>query len=402
MSTHERPLDPLLRKLWLVTLTGSLALSGAQATVQPAFAQGRAASVGVATVDERKIGDTRNVIGQLTAATEARIATRTAGIVADVLFIIGDEVAKGATLVRLDTSRLAIERDAALAARNVAVAGRAVAESELKRAEQSFSRQAALRRSRAFSRSLFEDRQQDVARARATLTQAEAEIKRADTTVAEIDYRLTHAEIKAPFDGVVIARDAQPGAYMSVGTPVATLLDAANLEVEADVPVELVDGLTPGTEIAMTFDGGGTATARVRAVVPVQAISTRTRPVRFTADLSTVGAQRIARGKSVTLAVPLGAPRNALTVPKDALVQAGTGWQVFTVKDGKAMPVRVSIGVSAGDRVVVEDGLAAGTQVVVRGNERLRPGQAVSVKSAKRDAVPGQRSGTRPGRGTSG
>ncbi|MEL6227164.1 MAG: efflux RND transporter periplasmic adaptor subunit, partial [Pseudomonadota bacterium] len=172
--------------------------------------------------------------------------------------------------------------------------------------------------------------------------------------------------------------------------------DVNNLEIEADIPVELVSGLTPGTSLTVAFDGGANSKAIVRAVLPVQTVATRTRPVRFTVDLSKLDLTRLARGKSVTLSVPAGPERIALTVPKDALVQSARGWMVFAVVEGKAVPKRVQFTDAVADRVIVTNGLSEGELVVVRGNERLRPGQAVSpnpgAKPAARDPKKSSRS----------
>ena len=76
--------------------------------------------------------------------------------------------------------------------------------------------------------------------------------------------------------------------------------------------------------------------------------------------------------------IPVGAARDVLSVPKDALVQARGGWTVFVAADDQAQPRTVTLGVPLGDRYEVLDGLAPGDLVVVRGNERLRPGQDIA------------------------
>lgn len=346
------------------------------ATGGPALAQ-RPAAVGVASVEVSEITDTRPVIGQLVAATESDVATRTAGIIANVGFEIGETVKRGQVLATIDRTLIDIEKTTSEAEVAIAVAGRDVARAELARVQRAFERQGALRRSGAFSRSLFEDLEQEASKARAALAQAEAQLRRAHATLAQIAYRLTHTEIKAPFDGVVIARRAQPGAYIQVGAHIATLMDIGKLEVEADVPVELTASLPPGKTIAARLDNGGNLAVTVRALVPVQSVSTRTRPVRFRADLSSVDLMTLARGKSVTLSVPASAPRKALTVPKDALVQSTRGWLVYAVVEDAAQPRTVTIGDAAGTRIEIKSGLNEGDVVVIRGNERLRPGQPV-------------------------
>jgi multidrug efflux pump subunit AcrA (membrane-fusion protein) len=116
----------------------------------------------------------------------------------------------------------------------------------------------------------------------------------------------------------------------------------------------------------------------VRAILPVENTATRTRSVRFAAP--GMGAiANTAVGQSVTVRIPVGAARDVLSVPKDALVQARGGWSVFVADEGKAQPRTVEIGVALGNQYEVLSGLAEGDQVVVRGNERLRPGQDIAA-----------------------
>lgn len=370
---------------WFAGLS-AVAFLAISTIVTDVSAQGGPTGVGVASAEMVEIVDTRPVIGQLVASVEADVATRTAGIVAEVAFQIGDRVANGQVLVRLDEERLQLERQAVLAEVEVAKAGQKVAEAELKRAEQGFQRQAALSSSGAFSRSRYEDLEQDAARAKGVLLRAAAELSRSEARLAEIDYRLQHSRIVAPFSGVVIGRRAQPGAYMPVGSTIATLMDTSKLEIEADVPVELIGALGPGREVSALFSNSAemsaSTKAHVRALVPVQSVSTRTRAVRFTIDLSNLDRSMLAGGASVTLQIPASAPRRALAIPKDALVQSGTGWMVFIVDDGKAAPRTVVLGQSAAERIEVTSGLNQGDVVVIRGNERLRPGQSIAPNAA--------------------
>jgi len=346
-----------------------------------AVAQGGPATVGVATVKKVAITDTRPVIGQFVAAVEADVATRTNGIVAEVAVEIGEDVAKDQVLVRLDTTQLELERQTIAAEVEVAEAGIRVAQAEAKRVEQRFERQAALRDSRAFSRSNYEDLQQDVARANGALARTRAQLQQAQAKLAQVDYRMRHSKIVAPFDGAILTLPAQPGAYMTVGSTAARMLDTDRLEIEADVPSDLMAGLSLGRTLPARFDDDVEVTATVRALVPVQDVATRTRPVRLTVDLMGLERRYLARGHSVTLQVPASAPRSGLAVPKDALVQSGTGWIVYEVEDGKAQPRPVDLGQSVAERIEVLRGLDEGDVVVVRGNERLRPGQSVAPAS---------------------
>lgn len=343
-------------------------------------AQGGAASVLVDTVDERDIRDTQAVIGQLVATRRAAVATRIAGVIEVVKFEIGDTLAKGQPLVTMDSSRIIIEKRAAEASIVVAKAGLEVADAKLKLAEQAFERQAALKTSTAFSRSRFDDLKQEAVLARSERARAAAQLLSARSSLDRAEYELKHAVVTAPFDGIVIARLAQPGQYMAPGGTVATLLDVTNLEVEADVPSSIASGLRLGGKVAAEFEGGAKKDVTVRTAIPVQNVSTRTRAVRFTAKLNDLQASHIAIGSTVTLQLPVSAPRKVVSVPKDALLQGGGGWIVYVVVDNKAEPRPVQLGQAVRDRIEITSGLKAGENVVVRGNERLRPGQSVRPK----------------------
>ncbi|MEL6997867.1 MAG: efflux RND transporter periplasmic adaptor subunit [Pseudomonadota bacterium] len=347
------------------------------------LAQGRAASVLVEEVDVRAITDTSPTLGQLVPSTQADVASRRAGVAAEVLFEVGDRVTMGEPMVRLETRLTEIERRNVEADLEVARSGIATAEAALTLARQVLARQERLKGSTAFQQGIFEDRTAEVARVRGLLGQAMAQAAAAEARMARVDYDLEHAIIKAPFTGVVVERMAQPGQYLTLGEAIAKLLDVAGLEIEADVPSDLVTGLTPSTVVAVDFAGGVSGKAKVRVALPVETVSTRTRPVRFQTDLTGIDPQLIAVGKSLTLHLPVSAPREVITVPKDALVQGrGGGWIVYAVVDGVAEVRPVTLGQSAEGRLEVLDGLAAGDLVVVRGNERLRPGQQVNASPA--------------------
>ena len=157
-----------------------------------------------------------------------------------------------------------------------------------------------------------------------------------------------------------------------------TLVDDVHLEVEADIPAERLVELDAGIEITFALADGGSHDAILRAIVPVENPMTRTRAVRFT-SLNGGLDQARAIGQSVTVDVPVGAPREVVTVHKDAVTVSLEGRRVFVVDEAdQAQPRMVVLGTSVGNRFEVLEGLLPGDLVVVRGNERLQPGQAVS------------------------
>jgi len=85
-------------------------------------------------------------------------------------------------------------------------------------------------------------------------------------------------------------------------------------------------------------------------------------------------------GQTVRISIPTSDSREVLTVPRDALVLRPEGQSVFVVDaNNEARQVQVTVGVGQGDRIEVMGAVSAGDVVVIRGNERLQPGQAVSI-----------------------
>ena len=85
-------------------------------------------------------------------------------------------------------------------------------------------------------------------------------------------------------------------------------------------------------------------------------------------------------GQTLRVSVPTSGARQALTVPRDALVLRPGGQSVFVVDaNNEARQVNVEVGVGQGEDIEVRGSIAAGDRVVIRGNERLQPGQAVNI-----------------------
>jgi len=329
--------------------------------VSPAMAQ-QAPLVTVDPVVRTPLVATVPVVGRFVATRRSVVSARAAGAVASVAVQVGERVRAGQVLARLDAQVAAAVRD-----ESAAVAATRRAELDLARMER---RRLEPLRNSAASRANFENARQQEAIARARLAQAEAAASRA---------RLNHdyTVITAPYDGVVTRKYAEAGAHLAVGGPVVDLLDDNSLEIEVEVLYNRVGGLAPGVEVDYRAGGEGrpAGMAVVRAVVPDENSRTRTRTVRL---MPRVGGGAAA-GQSVTVDIPAGRPRDALTLHKDAVVQRGGANFVFVVNDGAAAMTPVQLGQAVGGRLEVVDGVGAGDLVIIRGNERLPPRGPVQV-----------------------
>ena len=354
----------------------------------PAAAQGGRppALVEVNPVREEPVVQTVPVVGRLVSREHGTVAAAIAGPVADLRIRVGQPVEAGEVLLvlarDLPEARLAQRRaDEALEAARVRTA-----EAEVDLVRQELERLERLKGSSAFPKAAHDDKRQELVRRRSRVREAKAALDRARVQREMAGIELARTTVRAPYAGVVTARHVSPGGYVRAGDPVATLVDDRRLELEADVPADRLGGLAPGVEVRFELDDGSTHLAAVRALVPDENPLTRTRPVRFTPRFAAGGGYgRPAANQSVVVHVPIADRRAVASVHKDAVIRRRGQSLVYVVTGSpeaaraEARPVR--IGEAVGGRFVVLEGLDAGDLVVVRGNERITPGQAVRFQS---------------------
>lgn len=343
-------------------------------------AQGRASLVEVDAVTREPLSQTMPVIGRFVARQSGPVAALVAGPVETVLVDVGDRVAAGDPVVRLSTAVTAGLLNLRAAELQEKEAALGSAKAQLRLAKQELARLESLKKSAAFSQASYDDKRAQVAGFESRAAEAEAALVRAQANLELAGLDMARAEIRAPYNGVVVTRHVAPGAYVNTGAPVISLVNDEDMEIEADVPSTRLSGLTPDREVEATLEGGARMSAAVRSIIPTENALTRTRPVRFTPNIDGGVGRHLATDQSVTLFLPVGEPREAVTVHKDAVIARGGGDIVFVVIDGKVELRRVTLGEASGVRLEVVSGLAPGDIVVTRGNERLRSGQEVTYK----------------------
>lgn len=369
---------PLLR----AALIASAALFGAVAAVWPAGSgaqtQEGVMRVRVDTVRSVPLAQTVSVIGRVVAQRQGEVAARINGPIEAYLVEIGDRVETGESLAVLDATALEARRDLYAARVSETRAALAARRAELDLARQEYQRLERLKTSAAFNQARFDDAQQRVVIAQAQVEQAETAIAtaRADLQLAEIN--LYNAEIRAPYAGVITARLSEAGAYVQTGDAMLRMIGDREMEVEAEVPFQYLAGLAPGVRVDITLDDGTNHEARMRAMLPSENPLTRTRTVRFVPNFGPTK-RPLAHDQSVTLQVPVGSADAVLSVHKDGVVKQRGEDMVYVVVDGVAQPRAVELGTAVGSRFQVLGGLQEGDRVVVRGNERLKPGDPVEI-----------------------
>ncbi len=363
----------LLAFMLIVTYAAPQAVSAAEKPLT---------KVVVEKIRKTEVMQTFPAIGRFVARQHGVVAALTNGPVKEMLVNVGDRVEAGQVVSRMVKARIQANRDLLAAELREKDAALRTAQAQLKLTLGEMERIGGLKKSAAFSQGRYSDKRNEVAKVRSEVSEAEGAVAkaRANLKLASID--LYNAEVRAPYNGVVVKRHAVAGAHLAVGDPVVTLVNDREMEVEADVPAERLVGVSVGRDVRLKLSNGTFLQAKIRAIVPSENAKTRTRPVRFSLDESE-GVERpaIADNQSVTVLLPVARARRVLTVHKDAVTSRGANKVVITVVEETATPRNIRIGHAVGERFTVLSGLEDGDIVVIRGNEGLRPDQKVSFKA---------------------
>ncbi len=354
-----------MRRLLLPGAVLGLLLAG------PAPGADQAAPVSVATVEHSPPQAQLVLPGTVLARRSALLSVEVAGVVAELAVDEGDRVRAGDLLLRLRDRPQALVLQAARAD-----AQRAQAAADLATLQERRQTQLAAQKMTP---------QDSYDQARAQRRQAQADFAAATARVALLEDELARHALKAPFDGVVSRKHTELGAWVRPGDGVLELVETAALRVEFALPQVHYAAVRPGTPVELRFDAvpGEPTVASVSRLIPVGHEAARSFRVRV--ELPNPQ-QLYAPGMSVDVTLPTTADTTPVaTVPTDALVRSADGSAVVWMVQGdgdalQATPVPVQPGRALGERVELRGGdLPAGTRVVVHGNERLRPGQALRI-----------------------
>lgn len=324
------------------------------------------ASVRVTSVMQGMVSDQIVLIGTTAPDASSTVAAEVSGLVEVFAVQEGDFVEKGEMLAHLRSRDLELRLEAALAVRGKIQANLSFAEKEL-------SRHTKLKDTNSIAARKYDEVFYEHKSLGEQLRQAEAEI-----LLLKDDIR--KKTVVAPFSGFVAKEHTQIGEWLSVGGPVVTLVDLRHIKISVDVPERYAVQLQPrgGVHVVVGTLSNEPFVANISAILPQGDPNARTLPVR----VRVVNPEfKIKGAMEARVMFNLGTRKNALLVPKDAVVTAGTSHLVYIAASGVAQPVHVEILGYYDGNAAVDGALKPGDQVVIRGNERLRPGQPVEILS---------------------
>jgi RND family efflux transporter MFP subunit len=336
---------------------------GVCADESPAASKRPPSPVIVIPVVERSVSRQVTLVGSVEAVATSVVASEVGGVVAEFPAKEGRRVRQGDLLVRLKSRELELELKGRVAERERIKAN-------LENAQKELDRVSRLRENNSVSQRTYDD----ALYAYRALTQ---ELLAAESQIDTLTYRISQKTVAAPFDGFVAAEHTEIGQWIQPGGPVVTLVDISRIRVTVDVPERYAVQLVPGARVQVSISSlpDQAWEGVVDVILPTGNAMTRTFPVRVILDNPGFV---IRAGMEAVATFDLSERFTALLVPKDAVVTAGDRTLVYRVSENQAFPVPVRVGGYQGAMAIVTGELAAGEVVVIRGNERLMPGQAVA------------------------
>ncbi len=317
------------------------------------------ARVEVAAAELREMAPSIDVSGTVVSLNDSRIASEIEGVLTW-LADVGDAFDAGDVIARIDAQLIRIDVTRARANVERLRSDFEYRQRQLERTEELAAKNSVSENVLDEARAQRDQAQHSLADAHAALERARADLER--------------TEIRAAFAGHVAARLASVGEFVSVGEDVIRLVDTHRIEISLPASIALTRHIKPGMHLPVR-NGSVERQHPVRTVVPVGDAVSRMVEVRLSADDS-----EWLVGTPVQVSLPSDAAASTVAVPRDALVERGGQSYVYIVNESAvAEQVTVQIRSIVGLWVGVNDGISPGDQVIVRGAERLSPGQAVEI-----------------------
>ncbi len=373
----------------LGTLGGPAAAHGSGDTAGAPASKGQGPQpllVRVGTIERKAIVPVRTLVGDLIAVRTATIPTEVAGKVVDLPVDEGTKVVGGETLLaRIDDTWTTLDEAKIVTQIAEKEATLAFERDELGRYENMLKDDAVPLSEAEQERSLIKELEASLSQLKVMLEEAQERKKRLD--------------IIAPFDGSVVAKHAEVGEYVPIGSQIVDIVSTGRIDARIMVPEESLPLVDVGSELDVIVDALGLELrGKVFSINAQGSVGSRTFPVRVELDDQN---GKLMPGMGVSVFVPVMRESTELLVPKDAVLTKPDGSTIWVLKakDGKAgeeeqtgtlvaepIPVRVlshtrdAYAISCereGDRDLV----APDTKVVTEGLERLIPGAVVRIDS---------------------
>ena len=359
----------------------------------------QAVSVKVAPVTARggnasAPGAVLNASGYVVARRRATVSSKVTGKVIDVLLEEGQPVREGQILAHLDDTQP--RATLALAEAQLASAHKAAAEDQarLQQAEVTLQRRAALVKENVVGKAELDEAQSEVDSLKARIAYTQQQIGVAEQQVNLQKTMLADMVVRAPFSGVAISKDAQPGEMISpvsagggfTRTGIGTIVDMSSLEVEVDVNETYINRVSNRMKVEAVLDAYPDWRIPSHVITTIPSADRQKATVKVRIGFDQLDPRILPdMGVKVSFLRDAPAPGQAAVVPralvpKTAVRTADGRSVVFVLKEDRVERRAISVGLENGDQVEVISGVSAGERVVVDAPQTLKDGDKVKVQ----------------------
>ena len=333
-----------------------------------------------------------NASGYVTARREATVSSKATGEILDVLFEEGQKVEAGQALAHIDPSNLKTSLDLAAAQLEVAKAALGETKAQLAQADKEFDRVRELTQSKISSESDLDKARSDADSLRARLAMQGVEIVAAERTIATWQQQLDDCTIRAPFGGVIVSKNAQPGEMISplsagggfTRTGIGTVVDMTSLEIEVDVNESYINRVSPGQRVDAVLDAypDWRIASKVIAIVPTADRQKGTVKVRIAFDKldPKILPDMAVKVSFETTGEQTPSAARVVVVPATAIHLDGDQNIVFVAHDGRAERRAVKTGDRQNENILVQSGISAGDKVILTPPADLKDGDPIKEK----------------------
>lgn len=331
-----------------------------------------------------------NASGYVTASRKASVAPKVTGMLVELRVEEGSRVKKGDLLARLEAEDLMASKAQAQANLNAALQNIESARAELADARANFKRKSELLAEAFVTKADYDLSENRLKRAEAALRAAEASAEAAKAALKASEVAIQYTFIRAPFDGVVLTKNADVGdivtpygAAAGLKAAVVTMADMSSLLVEADVSESNISKIRIGQPCEIVLDA--LPDKRLQGVIHrIVPTADRTKAsvmvkVRFIDQDPSIIPDMSAKVAFLSRVLSEDEKRPVLAVHRSVFL-AGDERTLLVVKDGRAVKATVKTGRDFGEMVEVIEGLRPGDRVVSRPSPKIKNGDPVKAK----------------------
>jgi RND family efflux transporter MFP subunit len=331
-----------------------------------------------------------NASGYVVPQRKSSVAAKATGRLVALYVEEGNKIKKDQIIAQLENDDLAASRKQALANVDVSRAVYEQAKAELNDAQVSFERQKQLLSRELVAKSDYDTAEARYKKAIATLASADASIKASQAALNGVDVSLEYTRIRAPFDAVVLTKNADVGdivtplgAAANAKSAVVTIADMTSLQVETDVSESNIEKLKPGQPCEIQLDAVPDTRfpGTIYMIVPTADRSKATVmvKVRFKTIDSRILPEMSAKVAFLSREVKKEEEKSRTAVSPKAIIDDGGKKFLFVVKQNRVKLTPVTIGEPLGDMVEILGGAVSGDKVVINPSKNLKDNARIKI-----------------------